>query len=351
MKKISAKRVIILVVAAMLSGAILYGVSSFLRPEPAKTSDTVQIAEFPKCGDVVCYREAYKQFVSTQGALAAFEDIKQRYETDESVKSLCHPLMHVIGQGAAQEFTNVSAAFAKGDSFCWSGYYHGVLEAFVSRIGLNRLVSELDNICSGIADKVAYGFDYYNCVHGLGHGIMVVRANNVFKSLDTCDNLSGSWEQQSCWSGVFMENIIIDTQGYTSEYLKKDDPLYPCNAVDEKYKTICYLMQTSYMLKVFDYDYGKVFAACATVGPHAAICYQSLGRDASGQSISNAERTREICMSGVTIEQRSNCIIGAIKDFISYFHSDTQANELCASITQELRQTCYDTVKSYYELF
>jgi hypothetical protein len=38
-------------------------------------------------------------------------------------------------------------------------------------------------------------------------------------------------------------------------------------------------------------------------------------------------------------------------DFVSYFHSDIQAKQLCASLSPELAADCADTVKSYYTSF
>src|SRR3712207_8409133 len=38
---------------------------------------------------------------------------------------------------------------------------------------------------------------------------------------------------------------------------------------------------------------------------------------------------RSFCMMGEDYEARSNCVIGAVKDFISYYDGDEQARELC----------------------
>ena len=147
-----------------------------------------------------------------------------------------------------------------------------------------------------------------------------------------------------------MENIMIDNKNPFTKYLKPAEPLYPCNAVEEKYKTSCYLMQTSYMLKVTGQDFSKVFALCreADAG-YEVTCFQSLGRDASGQSLSNADATKAKCALGADYNEKSNCIIGAVKDFISYYHSDKEANVLCAVITEDLRKVCLDTATTYYK--
>lgn len=303
-------------------------------------------------GDFSCYEAYYRDFVARSGIKAAFADLRARYGENAYVRSQCHPLTHVIGQSAAEKFPDVSEAFKNGDVFCWSGYYHGVMEGVIGKIGRDNIVGAMDGICAPLRAEDPYRFDHYNCVHGLGHGVMGITDSELFEALDYCGTLSDPWEEISCTGGVFMENIIIDGKNHFTKYLRLTEPLYPCNAVADRYKLSCYLMQTSYMLKVSDYDFGKVFALCrAADAGYEDTCYQSLGRDASGQSISNVKKTKDTCMLGRDFRERSNCAIGAVKDFISYYHSDTKAKEFCAAFDPDIRSVCASTVESYYTLF
>ncbi|HEY0220796.1 MAG TPA: hypothetical protein VGC58_01080, partial [Candidatus Paceibacterota bacterium] len=81
------------------------------------------------------------------------------------------------------------------------------------------------------------------------------------------------------------------------------------------------------------------------------ICFQSLGRDASGGSVSNAVMTKQKCYLGKDYEEKSNCIVGAVKDFISYFHSDKEAKHFCSILSNDLQKICLDTAVSYYKTF
>ena len=150
-----------------------------------------------------------------------------------------------------------------------------------------------------------------------------------------------------------MENVIVDNKNHFTKYLTPNDPLYPCDAVGETYKGTCYLMQTSYMLKVTSGNFGKVFDLCSSVEQqYRNTCFESLGRDASGRSISQVGATKATCALGSTEEARVHCIIGAVKDFISYFHSDTQAKGLCQALEEEaLKSACASTTQSYYQSF
>ncbi|MBI2610368.1 hypothetical protein HYW60_00315 [Candidatus Kaiserbacteria bacterium] len=300
-----------------------------------------------------CYEKHYILLVKEKGIAAAFNDLKARYPKNSYIVAQCHPLTHVIGRESALKFENVSDAYAEGDSFCWSGYYHGVLETFLSEVGRENLVAEINNICAGIEGKKRYSFDYYNCVHGLGHGLMAITETELFQSLDYCDLLRGDWEQRSCASGVFMENVIVDNLNHFTKYLKPEEPLYPCTASPEKHKETCYLMQTSYILKMNNGDFADTFAWCRKVeGAYRATCFQSLGRDASGRTSSDVAASKRLCLLGADHFERSNCVVGAVKDFISYFHSDREAEQFCAALEEpELIEICRSTKISYYAQF
>lgn len=315
--------------------------------------ESVKVCTGGESANFDCYERHYVRLVKEEGIKAAFDDLKARYPQNAYLIAQCHPVTHVIGREAALKFKTPGEAYVQGDSFCWSGYYHGVLETFVGKIGRTNLPKEIDRICDGVDGKERLSFDYYNCVHGLGHGVMAITDDELFESLDYCDDLTGTWEQQSCASGVYMENVIVDNLNHFTKYLKPAEPLYPCTASPEKYKNTCYLMQTSYILKVNGGDFSDTFAWCRKAEEtYRGTCFQSLGRDASGRNSSRVPETKRICLLGENFFERSNCVIGAVKDFISYFHSDTQAEVFCASLEDaELISTCRSTATSYYAQF
>ena len=292
--------------------------------------------------DVQCFREHYQTIVANQGVESAIADIKDAYEKSSYVRSNCHQLMHVIGQAAGDRYGYMAEAYARGTEFCWSGYYHGVMVSIITKIGYQNIKSQLNTICADIGASQRYSFAHYNCAHGLGHGVMLVSAYELFDALKTCDTLSDDWERESCYGGVFMENIMAEINpDHATKYLKSDALLYPCTAVERRYKQQCYLMQTSHALQATSYNFGRVFALCDGVETaYRDTCYQSLGRDVSGNTISNAERTRDLCIMGRDFDARINCITGAVKDFVAYFHSKEAGQRLCAVLDPALRDPC-----------
>jgi len=299
-----------------------------------------------------CYQAYYQKLVDTYGVDVAFSDLKKRYTQDQYVVSSCHPLTHVIGREAVTLYPTISEAYLHGDSFCWSGYYHGVLEAVVAKIGESNLPKEIDTICAEIPGKATYDFNYYNCVHGLGHGIMELKGDDIFSSLAMCDVLTGNWEQQSCYSGVFMENVISFGENGSAPGLKPDQPLYPCTAVDDQYKFQCYLGQTSFVLSQNGGDFKKTFDLCASVeGSYRAVCDQSLGRDAANYANHDGTTTKNTCSLTTDATDIDNCVIGAVKEFISYYHAIDQANAFCNLFSDPEKTSCLTTGKQYFTIF
>ena len=296
-----------------------------------------------------CSKRHFALLTQEVGIKPALTALRQEYAKSAEVVSDCHQLSHTIGNKAVDHYGgDIAKAFLDGDSFCWSGYYHGVVERAVTLIGETQFIASADNLCAAIPGKERYSFDYYNCVHGLGHGLMSVTENELFRSLSICDNLTGDWERKSCYGGVFMENIMVDNRNEKTKFLKPDDLMYPCNAVAIAYKEQCYLMQTSYALSKNGYNFHNAFELCSKVDPaFRDTCTQSIGRDASGNSVSDVKRTVEKCSLALDDNQETNCIVGAVKDFISYYHGGDKAQTLCFAFPERFQENCLRTRVSY----
>ena len=67
--------------------------------------------------------------------------------------------------------------------------------------------------------------------------------------------------------------------GHKTQYLRPDDPHFPCDVVEARYLADCYFYQTSHMLRVFDGDFASVASECR----HAPGTV--LGNSASGPTV------------------------------------------------------------------
>ena len=177
-------------------------------------------------------------------------------------------------------------------------------------------------------------FTAYQCVHGLGHGLMIYTGYDLPLALATCDKLATSWDQTSCTGGVFMENLQT-SYGTTSQWLKDDNPLYPCTIVSERHKLYCYLMVTSRILDVDGGDWAKTVAWCRKSEPNwVATCFQSLGRDASGRSLQNPKEILRIC--ALAGDEANQCGYGAARDITSMDAGARRSAGFCAQAPASL---------------
>jgi hypothetical protein len=325
--------------------------------EPTGTSE--MIAECSGASaDHACYQQRYEGLVRDSSVEAAFAKLKDEFTEDEFVNLNCHHLTHIIGRAAAELYADIASAYSQGDNFCASGYYHGVIEATMATLGAEEVVDEADNICADLREDQNHSFDHRNCLHGLGHGSMYVLKNELFEALRACDTLADEWEKDQCSGGVFMENLNIDDNpGHLSNYLKADQPFYPCTEVKTEYKTQCYVRHTEYALKVASQDdatlqdnFAKVFELCAmeVEDDFRPACYSGLGHLATTEATlagitdeAQASFARELCMAAQDYEALHYCVVAAARQFVYHYNSDTQAKELCAPLTSaDLRAVC-----------
>ena len=133
---------------------------------------------------------------------------------------------------------------------------------------------------------------------------MIYTAYDMPRSLKVCDALAGSWDQTSCTGGVFMENLS-SSYGVKSKWLRDNDLIYPCNIVAERHKIYCYLMVTSRILPTNGYNFAKTSKTCRTSEKAwVATCFQSLGRDASGNSRQNPDEILTLLQDGREHDER-----------------------------------------------
>ena len=99
--------------------------------EETVIEEVVEISGY-KVGDTAtdfdCWTKYYQYLVKNESVEIAFEDLRSQYGSSTYLQSQCHQVTHVIGRAEIdKEDVSVGEAYQKGDSFCWSGYFHGVM--------------------------------------------------------------------------------------------------------------------------------------------------------------------------------------------------------------------------------
>jgi cytochrome c553 len=293
------------------------------------------------CLDTDCRRQAFGNIAYREGPKAAL-DLFDEKVSEQPIETDCHRIAHTIGAASLEYYKgSVAKALANGRSTCWSGYYHGVVERSFVGAKDSELPQRSRQICAD-PDIRKTSFLAYQCVHGLGHGLMIHTGYDLPGSLRVCDKLTTGWDSDSCEAGVFMENVS-SSYGVKSRWLRDGDLIYPCNVVAEKYKLYCYLMVTSRILAANGYDWKQTAATCRKSDRGwVTTCFQSLGRDASGNTRQDVPKILELC--GVAGDMMRECIYGAARDVTSNDASPKRAKGLCESAAEQFRAYCFEGI-------
>jgi cytochrome c553 len=319
-----------------------YVVSSTKNSPVSSTAFHPNGAKLTSCGsDYACFKQAFGNLAYYDGPEQALTTLATYMQTNPTVRSGCHQIAHTIGHaGYARYHDNAAQALAHGSMTCWSGYYHGVVERAFAGVPRARVTAIARRLCSGAAIRSTY-FLAYQCVHGLGHGLMIYSLNDLPYSLHVCDQLQTQWDQTSCTGGVFMQNFLPGPmQIAPTKWVSSRDLLYPCDAVKQRDKLYCYLMVTSRILPVVRYNFRQAAAWCHKAERGwMATCFQSFGRDASGFSVQNPRKIVQLCRLAGSMERE--CIYGGSRDLTSNDAGPRRATRMCLLAPAATRPYCF----------
>jgi len=306
-------------------------VAAGFKPDDTKIEDCVQT-------DFHCFEQAFANISYKDGPKTALDTFDEDIKTPGPIEADCHRIAHAIGAGALSHYDgDVGQAFVAGRPSCSSGYYHGILERAFLGVDQAKLGQAARQFCSDPKIRVSE-FIAYQCVHGLGHGLMIYTGYDLPLSLHTCDKLQQG-DQLSCTGGVFMENYQ-SSYGVTSRWLKAKDLIYPCNAVAEKYKYYCYVLVTARILPKVNYNWRKTAAWCRRSEPKwVSVCFESMGRDASGFTRLDPPRILRICRLAGNMAR--DCIYSASRDMTYTDVSARRAKNLCNTAPAATRNYCW----------
>ncbi|MEY2515831.1 MAG: hypothetical protein QOJ89_3189 [bacterium] len=312
-------------------------VAAPFRPDSKRLSDC-------RDGNFECLEQAFGNLTFNEGPKIALARLQTMSASNTAVASDCHRIAHRMGSAALSRFHDkVAPAFIAGSPVCASGYYHGIIERAFLGQPTNKLGIVARQLCTDpqIADQ---RFLLYQCIHGLGHGLMIYTGYDMPGSLKTCDGLQTNFDQVSCSGGVFMENFS-SSYGVTSKYLRKADPIYPCDAVAEHYKAQCYGLVTANLLKRTGYDQQKTAAGCRRSEPDwLGVCFESFGRDVSGIAGKSASKALASCRLAGANE--GDCLYGVAREIVNSDAAGERGARFCEQVPKRHRHRCFTGVGS-----
>jgi hypothetical protein len=291
-------------VARGVTDGSFHPIAGRFRPDGTKLEDCD--------GDQRCLEQAFGNLAYKAGPKPAMALFNERRAVDKAIAADCHRIAHTIGSATLARFEgNVAQAYAHGSAGCASGYYHGILERAFAKVRSERgLVRVARSLCRGAGVR-RRGFLDYQCTHGLGHGLMIQTGYDLPIALSICRRLQTRWDEISCSGGVFMENGST-VYGLRSQWLKDDDPLYPCKVIGLRNRSSCYLRVTTQILRTNHFDWRKTADTCHALELRWRLyCFRSYGRDTANYTGGKTESILSTCRLAHAAE--GQCLYGAAR--------------------------------------
>ncbi len=401
----NADRTAPLVLSAVL-GLSLAGCAGESANLPADASPFVraaveECATLSRASKTDCYQGHFLARLGESGVREALTALEAVAAVDVDVERDGHVYTHAIGITSYTPDINVSTVFSQCTTLFQSGCYHGVLQAHFMASGevTEELVQEL---CETYKGPEADRWILFQCLHGMGHGLTMFYDHHLPRALEACDLLASRWDQESCYGGAFMENIMNASNPHhpaselASEHgdmaaqegdmsaeesgmagaeggmgdeaapehqhetaaeagegelvleafepLRESDPHYPCSVMDARYLRACYMMQTSAMLWLNGGDIGDAASSCDDAPEDwRRTCFQSLGRDISSYTLQDVDDSIRECRKA-NPEYRTWCYIGLVKNFVDLTADTETGFEFCREVEEDSKPRCYEAL-------
>lgn len=262
-----------------------------------------------------------------------------------------HQLGHQIGRQTAESFgVNDQAFLLCPMAELNGGCQHGFFEFVLGRTETTTAAADL--ICKELQDGYAVKF-YFYCYHGVGHGVMMSAAYDLDRALGICDQFDNPLAQDGCWQGVFMENVNAGMGGYARDgVFSTEDPLEPCDNLEDKYRHECYVNHAGYLMMLFNNDVGAATNACLQAGDYIKSCMESIGLmvtnpvwqaplfgDLSSESFEQI--AWDLCQEFPT-NYIDSCVVGGIDNIHNFDKFDlSRAVGFCQTVGPDYQISCY----------
>lgn len=312
-----------------------------------------------KSGVGKCYRTNERNECLDQKAQSilqknSFSDVLTQIEQMESegLVTNCHDFMQFLARNEYTNNKNLPELLNQCTAVCFGACYHGAVEGYLnapfhdySGMDVTQVRKILMNACEPLKNDNRPGL-IGQCVHGIGHGIMLFTDWNLNKSLKFCDLLPIVQEQQDCYGGAFMEFFPVSSKSdQSSTFLKPSDPHYPCTELDDKYLAQCYGFMIGQL--IFS-DKESLFENCETINPKfGPLCYNIIGSNSLALT-SELNQLKNICDKAPAGKPRSLCITGVILSYADRYGGNPsklyEMFDFCEIVDDEYKNPCYNKI-------
>lgn len=251
--------------------------------------------------DYKCFEKSLLEIMNDSSVKTSLKVLDSAYSSGNISSNNCHLIAHELGWASARK-NGIHEALLSGSSVCRFGYYHGVFEYGAQLINSTSIPS----LCSREESRTE--LDRLQCLHGLGHGLMIAADYNISLALSECSELLNGYEQEYCATGIYHESFQPGHPGYSTLDSNFSDPFKLCYLHD--YPNQCFLYVGISILRRHNSSFSKSLSACDGAPPDfILLCKRGIGIQAARFSNYDPNKVIEDC------ENNQDCLFGAASDF------------------------------------
>ena len=279
------------------------------------------------------YRQKLEKIVMDENPKIALTRLNSDIYSVKLAQEHCHSLTHAIGHKALTKYTNIAESLKYNLDICGGGYVHGIIEEYLEQ---NPNTEDFATICTDQNDG--------NCLHSIGHGLMLINNYNVDKSVAKCDKLTTFFQKLNCGEGLFMENFDSENVSDANKpFLKATDPFYPCSVQKDPFADSCYYYSGRYLFKL-NPDPTNALSKCLELEKFGATCTRGMAAGILRVDLFNPDKMEKYCQS--IPKYKNSCLEGAVNYHLLMLDKplDTQ-NEMCNKFqNSQNRQICTNLI-------
>lgn len=346
--------VVVIVVAAFIAAATMAQLAAPLQPTaerdgrretpaPVNTRRAV-----PEMADILSDDQAVR--------LKATRRLAERVGVEEALEILeasalphtgeGHLAVHQVGFYAYQQYGTNAILHCK-DYFLYACYHGAIIEA-ASDQGLTS-IQKMANTCKESPGR------YFQCAHATGHALLAMWNYDLPEALADCDQV---FEKEtafpdavsSCHNGAFMENLFGVHDWGTGEapkrdWLRDDEPYFPCTAFEDKYQKGCWLNQAARIYALVKGDIGQTRVLCERAGnaQYTDWCIDNLARQIHPLTAGDVTKVFALC-SQVGTSWYEKCVVVNAGSYYSVGDPATAIAVCHGSLSPAAKADCYNTV-------
>ena len=306
------------------------------------------------CNDSQSRNSCTKKLAISDLHIYKFEEILDALDNLQRANSpqQFHDYLHFLATEEYYLDNDVSRMFIKCTPVYFNACYHGVVIGLLDSSKASPESEEFKdmmiNACNVFIKNNQQGF-LDQCVHGVGHALMIVKDYELIQSLELCDQMSIL--MSTCYGGVFMENFPQSSStDIISKYLPNDKNIYyPCNILDSKYQEQCYMFLTIYQNHVGVNDWTQTGNFCSGVPKSSQDeCFGTIGSSVIATH-ENIDTLGEICsILDSSDEQKLFCYLGIVSSFDDKYGGNEpmliESVNFCNSLESKYQKYCAQRV-------